>query len=247
MTTHTRKTRPATPRQTAEGPSRTRAVPPLAVFALPALALVIAGCGGGGSADAPAEERAEAQPAAVAVTDQAVVDAVTGTARPVAQALTQTLGSNLQAAMAEGGPVGAMEFCNVEALPLTRQVTEEQGFTVARTSTRVRNPANAPDAAAALALAWYEDRGGEGDGPPPPLVQRLASGDYRFYQPLITQPLCLQCHGSASDLGPGVADALSELYPEDRAVGFEAGELRGLLHVTIPEGAAEVPVDPADR
>jgi hypothetical protein len=147
--------------------------------------------------------------------------------------------------MQEGGPVNAMEFCNVQALPLTAQVSEEQGMTVGRTSTRLRNPANAPDPAARLALDWYAGR--QGEELPGPLVQRLASGDYRFYQPLVTQSLCLQCHGGPDDLGAGVVDALSELYPADEAVGFSEGELRGLLHVTLPAEAVETPVDPADH
>ena len=46
------------------------------------------------------------------------------------------------------------------------------------------------------------------------------------------QPLCLTCHGS--ELAPGVAEQISELYPEDHAIGFEAGDLRGVFWLEFP-------------
>ena len=51
----------------------------------------------------------------------------------------------------------------------------------------------------------------------------------------MVQPLCLNCHGV--ELAPDVAGRIAELYPEDRATGFEAGELRGVFWVEFPEAA----------
>ena len=36
---------------------------------------------------------------------------------------------------------------------------------------------------------------------------------------------------------PDVASRISELYPEDRATGFEAGDLRGIFWVEFPAAA----------
>lgn len=168
--------------------------------------------------------------------------AVARTAQPVAAALMQTLSGNLMAAMEEGGPVAAMDFCQVEALPLTRQVTEERGMEVKRTSWRVRNPANAPDALEEAALAHFADASAAQEGVPSPWVQADPQGGFRFYRPLPTGALCVNCHGAPDRLADGVSEALARLYPDDRAVGFAEGELRGLLRVSVPASA----LDPGD-
>jgi hypothetical protein len=161
--------------------------------------------------------------------------AVAATAQPVANALVQKLGSNLMAAMQDGGPVAAMEFCQVEAMPLTRQVTEEQGMHVKRTSWRLRNPQNAPDSLEQAALAHFAQAARSGEAVPAPWVQAVPEGGYRFYRALPTNAMCLNCHGDPDELAEGVPAALEELYPQDEAVGFDEGELRGLLRVSVPD------------
>jgi hypothetical protein len=44
--------------------------------------------------------------------------------------------------------------------------------------------------------------------------------------------LCLTCHGE--NLSDSISSKLSELYPEDRAVGYRAGDLRGVFWVEFP-------------
>ena len=166
----------------------------------------------------------------------AEISRVSAVAAPVAGALTQTLGGNLMAAIEADGHVGAMEFCNVQAMPLTAQVTEEQGLEVKRTSWRVRNPDNAPDSLEVQALAHFAAQAEAGEAPEP-WVQAVPAGGWRYYQPLPTGDLCLSCHGSPEQLGDGVQQALDRLYPDDEATGFNAGELRGLLRVSVPDEA----------
>jgi hypothetical protein len=197
----------------------------------------VAGCNGEPPPpEAVSGEAAEPAPASTPATPEES-EAVTERARPVAAALMTTLSGRLQAAMKERGPAGALEFCNVEALPLTRQVAEEQGMEVARTSLRLRNPANAADAVDAEALAWFEDRIAEGDPPPALHVRKVGEAGYRYYQPLVTAAGCLQCHGPRESLSPEVLRALDERYPEDEAVGYAEGDWRGLLRVSLPEAA----------
>lgn len=193
--------------------------------------LVVFGC------DRPDEQGqdAAADRPIPAETRQAVVDLGSEAARELGAKLI----ARLQAKLAEEGPAGAVEFCSVEGLPLTAEVSREIGFEVKRTSSRIRNPANAPDSLERAALDHFEEAVAAGDSLPPALVQRTAEGDYRHYQPLRVQPFCLQCHGSQEDLGEGVARILEERYPEDRATGYSAGDFRGLIRVTVPSGAVE--------
>ncbi len=188
-----------------------------------------------------APEDAPAPPEAYDITPEAAptdteISRVSAVAAPVAGALTQTLGGNLMAAIEADGHVGAMEFCNVQAMPLTAQVTEEQGLEVKRTSWRVRNPDNAPDSLEVQALAHFAAQAEAGEAPEP-WVQAVPAGGWRYYQPLPTGDLCLSCHGSPEQLGDGVQQALDRLYPDDEATEFNAGELRGLLRVSVPDEA----------
>lgn len=168
-------------------------------------------------------------------------ESVAERARPVAVALMTTLSGRLQEAIGERGTAGALEFCNVEALPLTQQVADDQGMEVVRTSLRLRNPANAPDAADAEALAWFQERVAAGDEPPALHVRKVGSEGYRYYQPLVTAGTCLQCHGARDSLDPDVLDALDARYPGDEAVGYAEGDWRGVLRVSVPEGPDSTP------
>ena len=166
-----------------------------------------------------------------------ISEAVANQARPVAAALMSTLSGRLQEAIAEGGAAGGLELCNVEARPLTARVAEEQGLEVTRTSLRLRNPANAPDPTDAEALAWFQARVAAGGDPPTPQVRGVEGGGYRYYQPLMTAGLCVQCHGPRESLAADVLAALEERYPGDQAVGYAEGDWRGLLRVSVPESA----------
>lgn len=198
-------------------------------------ALALAACG-------PPEERAAAKataevggglPVRPADAEAAVVTLGGGAATELAS----TLVARLQAAIEEEGAAGALGSCSEEGLPLTAAVAAQTGFEIRRTSLRVRNPANAPDSLERRALEFFHERVDAGEVPPAELVQRQANGDYRYYRPLVVQPFCVECHGPASELAEGVPQAIAERYPEDRATGYVAGDLRGVIRVTVPAEA----------
>jgi hypothetical protein len=103
-----------------------------------------------------------------------------------------------------------------------------------RTSFRYRNPDNAPDAAEEEALRFFEDAVVEGGSPPSHMVQRVSDDQYRYYQPLFVGEMCLSCHGDLGAMNPDVLQALTDRYPGDLAVGYQAGDFRGVLRVTVP-------------
>ena len=72
-------------------------------------------------------------------------------------------------------------------------------------------------------------------------------GSVNFYAPiLLAAPVCLQCHGSAvKDIAPATMAAIKKLYPDDKATGFQLGDLRGLWRVTFP--ATTIPTTPNDK
>ncbi len=151
-----------------------------------------------------------------------------------ARALVSTLMSHLTQAMQEGGSIHAVEFCSVNALSLTNAAATAagEGLSIKRTSTRVRNPANAPDEAEREALRHFQAALAETGELPQTYVQRVDPGEVRYYQAITVAPPCLTCHGGTID--PALAERLAAIYPDDEATGYEVGDFRGLIRVSMP-------------
>ena len=65
---------------------------------------------------------------------------------------------------------------------------------------------------------------------------QLAHEDGRFAAllPIQLKVGCLGCHGPRESILPTVREALEAAYPDDKATGFKAGELRGWFWVEVP-------------
>jgi hypothetical protein len=190
-----------------------------------ACVVAVAACGNSVPADTAALEAQQDSAAFVEQADGA------------AMALAGTLGARLTAAVTEGGPAHAIDFCSSAALQLTDSVAAEHDVLLQRVSDRWRNPANAPDATDREVLAALDSIMATGAAPPAHLVQRDADGGLRYYRPLLVNVLCLNCHGATDALAPTVARALAERYPEDRATGYSENELRGVIRVRSRGGS----------
>ena len=132
----------------------------------------------------------------------------------------------LQKGLAEG-PVEAVAACRTRAPEIARSLSRD-GVRVGRSSHRLRNPDNAaPDWVAPILddfVAHPERRR--------PTAAALPGGRRGVVEPILLKPLCATCHGV--ELAPALADRIDALYPEDRAVGFEVGDLRGVFWVELP-------------
>lgn len=175
-----------------------------------------------------AAEAAEAEPSAEAL--------ATARANEAATALVTTLKGRLTQAMRSGGPSSALEVCAEVGQSLTAKTGEAHDVSVGRSSLRLRNPKNEGPA---WVRRWL-DKAGEG-----PVAgaegfvrteQTEAGKVVRVLRPIGVEKPCLHCHGDTDALAPEIRDGLAENYPEDRATGYAAGDLRGALW-------AEAPVD----
>lgn len=155
------------------------------------------------------------------------------TGMEASDALIKSLGGQLKAAMQASGPVGAIQVCQQVALPLTTATGESmEGVTMRRTSVRVRNPENRPDARDLRILEIFAAKAGNAEGPPEPVIE-WSEGTAHFYRPLMMQEVCLNCHGDPASFPADLQQTLAALYPEDEATGFAAGELRGVIRVDV--------------
>jgi hypothetical protein len=138
------------------------------------------------------------------------------------------LQTELSNALAEVGPVGAIGVCQSTAPAIGARLSEDSGFTVSRIARRNRNAQNgiSPDLE-----ALYSDLESSPMQNGSPRSVHGTAGDRLVYLraiPMQEQP-CSACHGSTID--PALSEVIAQSYPEDRAVGFKPGELRGAFLV----------------
>jgi hypothetical protein len=127
----------------------------------------------------------------------------------------------LKTGMADG-PVAAVNICHLQA-PAIAESFNAKNIYVGRSSHRLRNPANAPAPWMSALINNYLDAPEQRQ----PVALRLESGRIGYAEPILTQAVCLTCHGE--NIAPEVKVQLAELYPADRATGFQVGELRGVF------------------
>ncbi|MBW2242523.1 MAG: DUF3365 domain-containing protein [Deltaproteobacteria bacterium] len=147
-----------------------------------------------------------------------------------AAALLAPFKRDLQQALKSGlakGPVEAIDTCRMEA-PKIAEARGHAGLRVGRTSHRLRNPANASPSWVEPVLAAYLENTTDRE----PREIKLPGGRKGYVEPILTQALCLTCHGSS--LAPEVSERLAERYPEDHATGFAEGDLRGVFWIELP-------------
>ncbi|NNF16273.1 MAG: DUF3365 domain-containing protein [Gammaproteobacteria bacterium] len=145
------------------------------------------------------------------------------------------LKSELQQALANGGPTKAILVCREKAPRIALRISKVSGATISRTSLKSRNPVNAPEDWQLEVLRDFDKQGKIAvDSPPPEFYASAEPGlhGFRYMRAIPTAPLCLTCHGS--QLSDDVRNALETHYPHDLAVGYEQGEIRGAFSVSWP-------------
>lgn len=141
--------------------------------------------------------------------------------------LKQQLMGALKAALDEGGPVKAIDVCQLKA-PEIAATASGAKVKVGRTSHKLRSAKNAPREWMKPLLDEYAK------GPKAPgsfKTVALPEGGLGYVEPIYVQAMCLRCHGA--ELSPEVASALEARYPDDRATGFHEGDFRGLFWVEL--------------
>jgi hypothetical protein len=180
----------------------------------------------------PAPQEPAAEGAAKEVPPEALEKA-----RQAADALTgdlvETLGRELEA----GGAVGAVKVC-AEMAPRIAASHSGNGVTVRRVTLKVRNPQDTPDEYERGVLEDLEAK--LADGALPSEVAEVVTDDagsrLRYLRPLVIKSTCLNCHGDIESMEPELRSILEERYPDDQAVGYREGDLRGAVSVTVDLG-----------
>ncbi|BCA80487.1 DUF3365 domain-containing protein [Desulfuromonas sp. AOP6] len=163
-------------------------------------------------------------------------EAVVTESRAIVGAFMAELKGELESAIRTQGPVEAVAVCQRQAPAIAARLSLESGGQVARTSLRLRNPDNAPDAWERQVLERFKQLRQQGSDPMSLEYSEVVSIDgemvLRYMKAIPTGAICLLCHGQ--DIDPAVQEALKRLYPQDQATGFSPGDIRGAFTVTKP-------------
>ena len=145
-------------------------------------------------------------------------------AQKLIKSFSQALKFELKSAISTGGLEAGVKVCNLQAPVISQQVSQ-QGWSVQRTSLRTRNKHNEPDQWEYQTLLEFEQSKKDGSKISQLIKTEKTDKDFRYMKAIPTAGLCLACHGS--DISPEVKKVIDRHYPNDSAVNFKLGDIRG--------------------
>ncbi len=180
----------------------------------------------------PAEESVEVEDVAVVEWEKVLAGSMTDTQKAqqelvatAVNALASEMMGELTAALDSG------DVCKEKAPGVAAHIKDTYGVKIGRTSHKLRNEANvAPEWADPYVAELAED----------PTYLAGPNGELGALLPIKLRAECQMCHGPVEGIDEGIMAAISEAYPDDQALGFIEGDLRGWFWVEAPPGEPEV-------
>ncbi len=146
----------------------------------------------------------------------------------------QTIFKKLTNAVATSGIVAAVDYCSVNALPITDSLSAISKVQIQRLSNKNRNKLNKIiEKQDQDIFDYFLEHNNE-----LPKDTIIKEGEvFTYYKPIkITMPTCLNCHGNSSlNLNADVAKIINKKYPNDLATGYKLGDLRGIWKIKFKE------------
>jgi hypothetical protein len=157
-------------------------------------------------------------------------------ARAAAKDLSEAIRGLLMQELKTGGFEGAVAVCATKAPAKTADYRRTSGNDIRRVSLRRRNPANEPDAYERRVLESFDRLAAEARPAAEhwELVRENGREALRYLKPVVANAMCLTCHGAKAGIPPAVQAVIAKEYPDDRATGYSAGDVRGAVSVRIP-------------
>jgi len=142
----------------------------------------------------------------------------------------KTLSGKLKGAVKEGGIAHAIEYCNLNAYPIVDELSKANNATISRKSQKYRNSDNKTNSSDDFIYERYREAIAASAPLEPFLMDNPTENMISYYKPIMQLEFCGVCHGSKETIGPSYAK-IAELYPDDLAIDFETGDLRGLWRI----------------
>lgn len=144
------------------------------------------------------------------------------------------LGKNLMGKIQSEGTISALQFCSTKAIHLTDSLSKVHHALISRITDKPRNQANMATEDELSHLRFFKKLISEGQEPESIISEE--NGKTYFYYPILTNSMCMQCHGKPNiDIENSTLAAIKANYPEDKATGYSVNEVRGMWKVVFDE------------
>lgn len=175
-----------------------------------------------------------AQPIIASAADD--VPSLTKETREATQPLLAKVVGTVKEGLNTSTPHQTVDVCREKLPGMVKEIREKTGWNIRRVSLKTRNAERGtPDEWEARVLADFDKRAAAGEK-----RDQIEAGEifttpegrvFRYMKALPVQEACLNCHGDAANLTPELKDKLTRLYPNDKATGYQLGQIRGALTV----------------
>ncbi|MBS1810639.1 MAG: DUF3365 domain-containing protein [Acidobacteria bacterium] len=156
-------------------------------------------------------------------------------ARKVSAELSDKVRGLLVDELGKGGYDGAVKICAEVAQDMTNQFTKRTGHYIRRVSLGYRNRKDIPDKYEQKKLKLFDQLNHEKklEADYYEVVKEKGQSYLRYMKPVVASAMCVKCHGPKEEVAEPVRKILQEKYPQDRAFGYHAGDVRGAISVKI--------------
>jgi nitrate reductase cytochrome c-type subunit len=149
-----------------------------------------------------------------------------------ALATKAVLGKNLMGKTQKEGTLAALTFCNTKAYPLTDSMAVVHKASIKRVSDKPRNLNNKANKEELGYIQIFKNNIKNNKKSQPIVVESLKK--VNVYYPIKTNEMCLQCHGLPNkQISDNTFLAIQKLYPNDKAVGYDMNQVRGIWNVSF--------------
>jgi len=147
-------------------------------------------------------------------------------------ATKKELGKNLMGTIKNKGVNSAVTFCNERAYFITDSMSSAFNAKIKRVSDKPRNPENEANKKELIHIEAFKNMLSEEQEIEPILEE--SDTTVNFYYPIITNAMCLQCHGTENNqMKPDVYKTIKALYPLDQAIGYGENQVRGIWSISF--------------
>lgn len=140
------------------------------------------------------------------------------------------LSGHLQYQIKNNGFAEAVAFCNIHANPIVDSLSKHYQVDIKRTSLQLRNEDNRANNLELEILNSYQAEFENGTALKSMVYNK--NDETYFFAPIYVMDACAKCHGKANETLNDIAyQKLADLYPNDEAIGYDVGDLRGIWSI----------------
>jgi len=154
-----------------------------------------------------------------------------GKGRHIVMTTKKILGKNLKKTIKSEGTKEAVNFCSSRAYPILDSMSVVFDADIVRVSNKNRNQDSKANEQETKYIISYQKQLDNGEELKPILEE--SDKKATFYMPIVTNEMCIQCHGMKENIKPEVLEEIKKHYPKDMATGYDINQIRGVWRITM--------------